>query len=183
MTNVNILIGDMQEAYVEQAAQILMDAFAENWPDMASALEEVRDVWQEGHICRVAVGDDDRVLGWIGGLPEYDGNVCELHPLAVRPDMQGKGVGRWLVQDFEIQVRKTGATTIMLGSDDVNGMTSLHGADLYDGLWDKVANIQNLKGHPYGFYQKMGYTIVGVIPDANGPGKPDILMAKRLTPS
>jgi hypothetical protein len=26
----------------------------------------------------------------------------------------------------------------------------------------------------------MGYTIVGVIPDANGLGKPDILMAKRI---
>jgi len=26
----------------------------------------------------------------------------------------------------------------------------------------------------------MGYAIVGVIPDANGPGKPDIIMAKRM---
>jgi aminoglycoside 6'-N-acetyltransferase I len=34
--------------------------------------------------------------------------------------------------------------------------------------------------HPYEFYQKLGYVIVGVIPDANGPGKPDILMAKSL---
>jgi aminoglycoside 6'-N-acetyltransferase I len=30
------------------------------------------------------------------------------------------------------------------------------------------------------FYQKLGYVIVGVIPDANGPGKPDIMMAKRV---
>ncbi len=30
------------------------------------------------------------------------------------------------------------------------------------------------------FYQKVGYTVVGVVPDANGLGKPDILMAKRI---
>jgi len=29
-------------------------------------------------------------------------------------------------------------------------------------------------------YQKCGFVIVGVVPDANGLGKPDILMAKRI---
>lgn len=28
------------------------------------------------------------------------------------------------------------------------------------------------------FYQKMGFAIVGVMPDANGIGKPDIYIAK-----
>jgi hypothetical protein len=32
----------------------------------------------------------------------------------------------------------------------------------------------------YEFYQKQGYVIVGVMPDANGLGKPDILMAKSV---
>jgi aminoglycoside 6'-N-acetyltransferase I len=30
-----------------------------------------------------------------------------------------------------------------------------------------------------GFWQRVGYTVVGVIPDAEGPGKPTILLAKR----
>jgi hypothetical protein len=32
-----------------------------------------------------------------------------------------------------------------------------------------------------GHYQKLGFVIVGVMPDANGPGKPDIYMAKRVS--
>jgi len=43
-----------------------------------------------------------------------------------------------------------------------------------------VARIRNLKQHPYEFYQKQGFVIVGVMPDANGIGKPDILMAKSV---
>jgi aminoglycoside 6'-N-acetyltransferase I len=36
------------------------------------------------------------------------------------------------------------------------------------------------RGHPLTFYRRHGYRIVGVLPDVNGPGRPDILMAKRL---
>ena len=34
--------------------------------------------------------------------------------------------------------------------------------------------------HAAGFYRRMGFEVVGLIPDASGPGKPDILMAKRV---
>jgi aminoglycoside 6'-N-acetyltransferase I len=83
-----------------------------------------------------------------------------------------------LIADLEAQVRARGGTTIYLGSDDEDNMTSLSGIDLYPNVWEHIARIRNLKGHPYEFYQKQGYVITGVIPDANGPGKPDILMAK-----
>jgi aminoglycoside 6'-N-acetyltransferase I len=43
-----------------------------------------------------------------------------------------------------------------------------------------AARISDVGGHPFAFYQKLGYEVVGVIPDANGFGKPDILMAKRI---
>jgi aminoglycoside 6'-N-acetyltransferase I len=100
--------------------------------------------------------------------------------MVVRADRHGQGVGRALVADLEAQVRTRGGLTIMLGTDDEDGMTSLAGADLYTDLWQQIANIRNLKGHPYEFYQKCGFSIIGVIPDANGRGKPDILMAKRV---
>jgi aminoglycoside 6'-N-acetyltransferase I len=53
---------------------------------------------------------------------------------------------------------------------------------LYPNVWEHVRNITNLRDHPYEFYQKLGYVIVGVIPDANGFGQPNIFMAKRLKP-
>jgi aminoglycoside 6'-N-acetyltransferase I len=163
---------------------LLMEAFAEHWPkawpDLPSALNEVRECLQAGKICRAAIDNQGNLLGWIGALPEYNGDVWELHPLVVAPAQQGRGIGRALVADLEEQVRQRGGVTILLGTDDEDGMTSLSGVDLYPDLWGQIANIHNIKKHPFEFYQKMGYSIVGVIPDANGPGKPDIIMAKRV---
>ena len=69
---------------------------------------------------------------------------------------------------------------VYLGTDDENNRTSIGGTDLYPNVLAQLSQTRNLRRHPYEFYQKMGYTIVGVIPDANGLGKPDILMAKRV---
>jgi aminoglycoside 6'-N-acetyltransferase I len=176
------LTPDDQDA-IQQVAQILVDGFREHWPDawatLEEALEEVEESFEEGKISRIAVDNDGTVLGWIGAQPTY-AEVWELHPLVVRVNQQGKGVGRALVADLEEIVRAKGAMTLMLGSDDQDGMTTLFGVDLYDNLPEAIANIRNLRNHPYEFYQKLGYHIIGVVPDANGFGKPDILMAKRL---
>jgi len=69
---------------------------------------------------------------------------------------------------------------LTLASDDKYNQTSLAGVDLYDNLWERIRTIRNLNRHPYEFYQKLGYMITGVIPDAGGRGKPDIHMAKRI---
>lgn len=168
----------------QQAAQLLVDAFREHWPDawptLEEGLEEVQEMLERERICRIAVDEQGILLGIIGGIPGYDGNVWELHPLAVQPSQQGQGVGRALVEDLEEQVRLKGGLTITLGSDDENGMTSLSDVDLYENLWEKIRDIRNYKNHPFEFYQKMGYIITGVVPDANGRGKPDILMGKRI---
>ena len=169
---------------IQQAARLLMSAFREHWPEAwptyAEALEEVREMLENERICRIAVDEQENLLGMIGGIPGYDGHVWELHPLAVQPSQQGKGIGRALVEDFEEQVRAKRGLTITLGSDDEDNMTSLSNVDLYENLWEKIRDIRNHKNHPFTFYQKLGYVISGVVPDANGRGKPDILMAKRV---
>jgi len=168
----------------QQAAQLLVDAFHEHWPEawptLDDALKEVHEMLEAERICRAAVDEQEKILGIIGGIPTYDGHVWELHPLAVQPNLQGQGIGRALIEDFEEQVRQRGGLTITLGSDDEDNMTSLSNVNLFENTWEKIQNIRNLKGHPFEFYQKMGYGITGVVPDANGVGKPDILMSKRV---
>ncbi len=169
----------------EQAARILFDAFREHWPDawptLDEAREEVRAMCVPDRICRAALDEHGDVLGWIGGMEMgYDGRVWELHPLAVDPAQQGRGIGRALVEDLEVQVRGRGGAIVYLGSDDQNGMTTLASADLWHDPWSHIQAIRNLKGHPFAFYERLGYRIVGVLPDANGDGQPDIFMAKRL---
>jgi aminoglycoside 6'-N-acetyltransferase I len=162
-------------------AALLVEAFAADWPeafpDQAAAVASVRDVLAQG-FARVA--DHGQVVGWAGGLPQYDGRVWELHPLVVAPARQGRGIGRALVGDLEDRVRERGGLTIVLGSDDETAMTSLADVDLYDDLPGRLAGATARKRHPFVFYQKLGFVICGCIPDANGPGKPDILMAKRV---
>lgn len=176
-----------QKSLVQQAAQILVEAFnicsPKAWPSLENGFDEVRKMLTNGRILRAALDREGNMTGWIGGIPQYDGNVWELHPLAVRPDQQGIGIGRQLVLDFEEQVRQRGGLAITLGTDDENNRTSLSNVDLYADTWKKITEIKNLNRHPYEFYQKLGYTITGVIPDANGMGKPDIIMAKRIKPS
>jgi|TARA_B100002003_G_C14066615_1_gene513268 aminoglycoside 6'-N-acetyltransferase I len=109
-----------------------------------------------------------------------NGGVWELYPLVVKPVSQGMGVGAALVADLEECIAARGGVTVTLGSDDETGLTSLSGIDLYPDITEHIRNIRNLNRHPYEFYQKQGYVITGVVPDANGWGKPDIMMSKRI---
>jgi aminoglycoside 6'-N-acetyltransferase I len=180
----SISLTSEQDYLIQQAAQILVDAFKTHspghWATLEDGLDEVNEMLAVDRILRVALDTEGNVSGWIGGIPHYAGHVWELHPLVVKPELQGNGIGRELVLDFEEQVQSRGALTITLGTDDEDNRTSLANVDLYDDTWRKIKEISNLNGHPFEFYQKMGYRITGVIPDADGIGKPDILMSKRV---
>ncbi len=168
---------------VDQTAVLLHESFrgrSDDWQDLHPARQEVLDSLDDEKISRVALGESDSVIGWVGGLPLYDGRVWEIHPIVVSERSRGMGVGRALLQDLETLVRARGALTLWAGSDDENGETSLSGVDLYADTPAALGNVQNLKKHPYGFFVRAGFRIVGVLPDANGRGKPDIFLAKRV---
>lgn len=193
----------------EQAARLLVEGFLapRGWPNLQAAHAEVAAVLAAG-FARAAVMDElretdhfpgpasspmevrrdakthsEQLLGWVGGIPSsaYEGRVWELHPMVVRMESRRLGIGRALVAAFESEARRRGAITATLGTDDDSGMTSLAGVDLYADLPQRIAEARDLgRDHPFLFYRKLGYVITGVMPDANGPGLPDIYMSKSL---
>jgi len=93
----NVQITDLRavdEPKIQQVARLIVEGFKEHWPDawpdLKSALQEVQESLGADRISRIAVGDSNQVLGWIGGIKQYDGNVWELHPLVVRTEFRDK---------------------------------------------------------------------------------------------
>lgn len=165
-------------------AQLIVDAFApaypDAWPTIESALEELDMLEHEGMAALISFDSEGRPSGIVGALEMYDGNVWEVHPLAVRPDLTRQGIGRTLMHALEARAADAGVWTLYVGSDDENETSSVGGIDLYPDPLAHLQAIQDRKGHPFVFYQKMGFAVSGVIPDANGYGKPDIFLTKRV---
>lgn len=171
------------ENFIRRIAEVLLDGFTTSginpWENLDAAITEVRESLAENRISRACVDDNGEILGWIGGFHEY-ALVWELHPLVVRSDLQNRGIGTALVKDLEREVKRRGGLTIRLGTDDENERTKIGGIELYPNVLEKLSKIQNLRRHPFEFYRKLGYEITGIIRDANGFGKPDIIMCKRV---
>ena len=166
-----------------QAAAILVSAFAHQpaaWRTLDEAEREVARFFGDPERSALAAVENGRLIGWIGLIRGYD-HAFELHPIAVAPEFQGRGVGRALIGALEDLARRDGALSLYLGADDDFGGTSLFGADPFPDLLTTLANVEPVgRRHPLGFYRKLGFALCGIIPDANGRGKPDILLAKRL---
>ncbi|MCI0550953.1 MAG: N-acetyltransferase, partial [Anaerolineae bacterium] len=71
------------EHLIQQAARLMVDAFREHWPNawptLEEGLQEVNEMLDDERICLVAVDEEGNLLGIIGGIPQYDGHVWELH--------------------------------------------------------------------------------------------------------
>ena len=170
----------LNENQIKQAAEMLTDQLPLGWATFGEAINEIREHLIPQNTLLAAV-ENEEVLGWCGILPSYAGNVFELHPLVITRDMQRKGIGTMLVRAIEDAARRRGGITIWVGSDDesTDGETSLANIDLHNNLPKHIKEFDP-GTHATAFYLKMGFKVVGVMPDAKGIGKPDIYLAKRL---
>ena len=175
--------GRLSTAQLCDTARILRDALAHmpsayNEPGAAKA--EVHTFLDDPGRFAVAALDGERLLGWIGGIRENYSHAVELHPLVVDPPVQRRGIGSALVAALEERARAEGAITLYLGSDDDFGGTNLFGRDLYPDVLSKAQQLAPTGVHAISFYRRLSFEVVGIFPDANGFGRPDILMAKRI---
>lgn len=180
----SIAIGDMAglgDSLLAEAARILRQALpsptAYKAPGEAEA--EVAETISLPDRFGLAALEGDALRGWIGAIRGYSHSL-ELHPLVVDPPFQGQGIGRRLVEALEVRARADGYLALWLGADDDFSGTSLSGVELFPDAFSRAAAVTASRRHPLGFYRRLGFEVVGVIPDANGPGKPDILFSKPL---
>ncbi len=148
-------------------------------PDLDAARGELTDAREPQKIGRVLLDATGQPIAWVTAVPDW-GDVWELNPLIVGIEHQGSGHGQRLVSEIEQLVAARGARTMTAFTSDTIGATSLADCDLYDNTFARLAAVEIRRPHALGFLQHVGYRIVGVVPDAEGPGKPSIALARRL---
>lgn len=165
--------------YNSDGERLLKSAFPQAYAETSNA--EMELLLADERVLLGAIDErNDKLVGMVGAIPQYGVTAWELHPLVVCEEYRGKGIGSELCNKLENMLREKGCLTIYLGSDDEYSQTTLADTDLFEDTFGKIARVKNIKNHPYEFYQKQGYKIIGVIPDANRLGKPDIWLGKSL---
>jgi aminoglycoside 6'-N-acetyltransferase I len=168
---------------IKQAADILYGTFydiGKLWlRNLKEALDEVYECIGENNIC-VGIKVGNKLIGWAGLRPMYK-ETWELHPMVIQKEYQKKGYGNILIKELEKIAINNGIIGIVAGSDDETNSTSLSDKTITgENIFEEIKNIKNYKNHPYEFYEKCGYKIIGIIPNANGPQKPDIWLWKDI---
>ena len=164
---------------VDAAADILVAAFDDRspaWRTISAAHATITDFAEGEHIAFGAFAGTS-LVGWIGATPRYNGNVWEIELIAVMPNWQRFGIGTALVQILIPAVRHAGCQTLCVWCDAESNSTSVGGINLYPHPLDALSRLISGPRHAGGFYEHIGFVRCGILPDANGPGKPDILYA------
>ena len=157
---------------------MLHKAFPDHYPKNV-AKEEIIRLLKGDNMLYVAV-ENETVIGFVGtSKARRYISAFQLDLMVIKPERRGEGIGTKLLDIVEHRLRDKGVVTLFIGTDDEGYKTSLTGTNIYEDTFEKIESISSTS-HPYQFYQKQGYQIVGVIPDAFGIGNHDIVVAKRL---
>jgi aminoglycoside 6'-N-acetyltransferase I len=179
-----VAFADLTTGQVADAARILREAIrGPSYKQPGEAEAEAARFFDNPDRFAIAALEGADLIGWVGGVRDYPTSL-QLHPLVVDPPRHRQGIGRLLVAALEAQAVAEGYLAMHLGSDDEFGGTNLFEIDAFPDPLAKLATIApSSQGHAFFFYRKLGFIPVGIIPDANGFGRPDLLLSKRLSPA
>jgi aminoglycoside 6'-N-acetyltransferase I len=89
-------------------------------------------------------------------------------------------VGRALLRTVEEAARELGMDALMIALEDEAGLTSLSGRSLFPDPLAPMTRFVPPASHPSRFLQRMGFALTGVLPEAAGPGRPELWFTKSL---
>ena len=166
---------------VERLAEITFAAFKENAPEWLPTLDlarqQITSAASLGRLGRVILAQD-QIAGWVGIVKGR--RIWEIHPIAIAIDQQYQGLGHILVEDVARLAKTAGALTLFASTSDEVGTTNLFGQNIYADPASAIKGIRATGRNPFEFWQHAGFTVVGLMPDAEGIGKPAIHLARRL---
>jgi aminoglycoside 6'-N-acetyltransferase I len=169
---------------IDALAQLTFDAFrtyAPSWlPSKRDAELRVLGATEGDRLNRVLIDKNNQPLGWIGVIPVNHGRIWEIHPLAISCKLQRRGYGRMLVAEVERLAQHRGVLGLLAGTSDETGATPLYQMDLYADPLKAMGMLTGTEDHPVAFWMRVGFKVVGVVPDADGRGRPGITLAKGV---
>lgn len=109
------------------------------------------------------VWEDGRIVAYLFGFWSQTEPAGYIHLVAVRRSHQGRGIGRWLYEQFEARARERGCTKLKALTPPVNT--------------DSIA-----------FHRRLGFALLGepkeegipLVQDYFGPGVPRVVFEKPL---
>lgn len=166
--------------YAKACAEILRQTYPEDY-DAPQSKETILHLLKGKNRLFIAE-ESERVIAFVGVLRHVFPYAYQIEPLIVKEPFRGQGVGGRLLELIEFKLKDEGVRTLFITGPDTTGETSLYNKDLFDG----EGIVHHLSTVDYGhealsFYTKRGYQVSGVIPEANGAGKPEIMLAKRIS--
>lgn len=181
----------VDELQLQEAATLAfaaMEPVSSAWPTFDACLGDLLDATRrEDSLLLAAATPDGRLCGLLSAFPAYVGQILRLDLIAVAPDLQRRGVGSALLGSLQIAARARGFHSVLTSYPDEAGRTPLAGRNLYPSPlaslseFDRTAADSPLSADsPLAFFLRSGFALTGVVPDAHGAGRPELLLARRL---
>ena len=148
--------------------------------DVTQALADVVQFAPED-LGLIARDPEGTPIGWLRA-EHFPGQAsAEIKLVAVQPTRRRQGVARTLVMAAEERMRSQDCVTMLATVGDTRGRTNLYGVDVTEDAPGLLAGFHCHADHPAGFFLRVGYRLVGLLPDAYGPGKHDLTLARRIS--